>query len=174
MVKDSFNKVIQETYGKRATPINTDSIKAVVNPKDVSSIEAVSTKAKTLSDRIRSALKDGTLRIDPSHYEGMGKMQEYNRLSPTKKYEYFERDVMNGIFLKDNLVLTQDYGKQKEMYLRFKDKKTGAYHNLKLVGPDGKSKVLLLNNITELDRLSDDEAFNTITKGLQHSKIKGK
>lgn len=175
IVGDAFNKVLKETYQKRVTPINSDSLKAVVNSSDGQlNTEELSQKSSSLAEKISQGLKNGTLRIDPKNFEGTGKMKKYEQLSPELRAKYFERDVVSGSSFDKALSLVQDFGGQKELFLRFKDKGNGNYYNLKLVGPDGKARILNLNSIKDLETMSSDEIYNKITNGLQHSKIKGK
>ena len=174
MVKDSFNKVLEDTYSKRITPVNTSAIKANVLPGEIKDIEASNTRAEEVSTKIIDAIKSGDLKISQENYTNTAQSKKYSKLSSKLQGEYFVRDVMSGTIFKDNLVLAQDFGKQKEMYLRFKDKGTGSYYNLRLTGPDGKTKVLFLNNIKDLETKTSDEIFSELTKGLQHPKTKSK
>lgn len=174
MVKDSFGKVLEDTYSKRITPVNTDSIKANIQPGDLKDIEAANTRATEISNKVIDAIKSGDLKISQENYTNTAQSKKYSKLTPKLQGEYFVRDVMSGTIFKDNLVLAQDFGKQKEMYLRFKDKGTGSYYNLRLTGPDGKTRVLFLNNIKDLETKTSDEIFSELTKGLQHPKTKSK
>lgn len=170
-VEDALNKAVNEYYGSRVTPVNSKSLKGMLDPKmvfDAGNTEKMTSTADQVTAKIYDNLREGNLKLDLTAIQNSPLGQKYRTLSPELQQKYFLRDIQRNGSLSFNAMDTT--GKAKELALMVKDPSTGGYYRVRMLTPKGQSVTPMVNGVDEFERNSADKMYETYFGKLQHTK----